>query len=109
MRAVFLFLLCSIIPVLALIFDVSYFGARVTEASVTEGLESILLACASLCFFLLGQKVSRVSITAYVLALAGLVALIREQDFWLDRLIYHGAWLPFASVVLVIALGLLVW
>lgn len=103
MRLALLLILPCILPVLALLFDISSLGYGVGEQSATEFLQSLSLLLAILCLIALAIKNSLLRHVAIIMAFLGVIAFIREQDAYFD-IIYHGAWLPFALMVLALIL-----
>ncbi|MFA8434790.1 MAG: hypothetical protein ACEPOZ_09775 [Marinifilaceae bacterium] len=76
---------------------------KFTEASYTEWMQAVCLLLTSLLFLWTGWLESNRRAFAFLMSGGALMAAIREFDWWFDA-IYHGAWLPFAMVVLLIVL-----
>ena len=78
---------------------------KFAEGSATEWMQQLFLLLTSLTFILLGVRSKSHKAIAFLFGGGALVALIRELDIYFDH-IYHGAWFPFAIVVLASAVFL---
>ncbi len=82
-----------------LIIDGSKFG----ETSMTELLQELYLFLTALIFFISGYRNQNYRSIAYLMCGGAMLALIREFDFYFDK-IYHGVWFPFAIIFLLLTL-----
>ncbi len=80
-------------------------GSKFGETSMTELLQELYLFLTALIFFISGYRNQNYKAIAYLMCGGAMVALIREFDFYFDK-IYHGAWFPFAIVFLLLTLFL---
>ncbi|MDE5417493.1 hypothetical protein L3049_05680 [Labilibaculum sp. DW002] len=80
-------------------------GIKFGEGSSTEWMQQLFLLLTSLTFILAGIRSKSHKAISYLFGGGALVALIRELDVYFDQL-YHGAWFPFAMLVLAIAVFL---
>lgn len=78
-------------------------GIKFGESSYTEMMQEFYLLLTSLVFFVVGIRNQQYKAISYLMSGGAMVALIRELDVYFDQ-IYHGAWFPFALVVLLLAL-----
>lgn len=78
-------------------------GIKFGESSYTELMQEFYLLLTSLVFFVVGIRNQQYKAISYLMSGGAMVALIRELDVYFDQ-IYHGAWFPFALVVLLLAL-----
>ncbi|MFA9370821.1 MAG: hypothetical protein ACERIH_03855 [Labilibaculum antarcticum] len=78
-------------------------GAKFGESSQTEWMQELFLLLTSLIFILAGFRSKSHKAISYLFGGGAFVALIRELDVYFDQ-IYHGAWFPFAMLVMVVAL-----
>lgn len=78
-------------------------GGKFGEASRTEWMQQIYLLLTSLIFILAGVRSNSHKAISYLFGGGAFVALIREFDFYFDK-IYHGAWFPFAMFVLLLSI-----
>ncbi|WP_434763307.1 hypothetical protein [Vibrio fortis] len=88
----------GIIVNLALRIDYVLIGGELSELSVTEALEQLLLLVSSLSFMYMAKHHSQVKHAAMLMSAFFAVMLIRELDFWFD-IIAHGAWVYPAILV----------
>jgi hypothetical protein len=88
----------GIIVNLALRIDYVLIGGELSELSVTEVLEQLLLLTSSLSFLYMAKHTSQVKHAALLISAFFAVMLIRELDFWFD-MITHGAWVYPAILV----------
>jgi hypothetical protein len=80
-------------------------GLKFGEGSFTEYMQEVYLFLTSLIFLLVGFRSKSHKAISYLMGGGAMVALIRELDAYFDQ-IYHGAWFPFALVILVVTLFL---
>ncbi|RUT78192.1 transporter [Ancylomarina longa] len=80
-------------------------GMKFSESSSTEWMQEIYLLLTSMVFIAAGIVSKKHKAISYLMGGGALVALIREWDAYFDQ-IYHGAWLPFAVVILLITIVL---
>ncbi|BAX78933.1 transporter [Labilibaculum antarcticum] len=78
-------------------------GLKFGESSQTEWMQELFLLLTSLIFILAGFRSKSHKAISYLFGGGAFVALIRELDVYFDQ-IYHGAWFPFAMLVMVVAL-----
>ncbi|PKQ63145.1 hypothetical protein BZG02_10305 [Labilibaculum filiforme] len=80
-------------------------GLKFGENSQTEWMQELFLLLTSLIFILAGIRSNSHKAISYLFGGGAMVALIRELDVYFDQ-IYHGAWFPFAMVVLLVSVFL---
>lgn len=80
-------------------------GMKFGEGSLTEYMQEAYLLLTSLVFLFAGLRSKSHKAISYLMSGGALVAFIREMDVYFDQ-IYHGAWLPFAVVILLFTLFL---
>jgi len=80
-------------------------GIKFGEGSATEWTQEVYLLLTSLIFIFAGIKSKNHQAISYLMGGGAMVAFIREFDVYFDQ-IYHGAWFPFAMLVLAISVFL---
>lgn len=78
-------------------------GRKFVETSYTEWTQEAYVLLTALAFLFTGKRYEALRPIAYFLGGGFLVVLVREMDAYLD-LIYHGAWLPLALLILAFTL-----
>lgn len=78
-------------------------GSKFGESSMTELLQESYLLLTILLFLVSGIRNQHYKAIAYLMSGGAVLALIRELDFYFDK-IYHGAWFPFAMIILVLTI-----
>lgn len=88
----------SIFVNLSLRVDFTLLHHGLSESSMTELAQSLMLAVTSLAFFLLAQRNRSIRHASILISGFFAVLFIRESDVWFD-LIFHGAWVIPALLV----------
>jgi len=83
-------------------------GAKFSEQSITEIMQSIFLLFSSGIFLLAFFRNRQFAPMSLALFAFSLSSLIREQDAFLDRLLYHGSWKIFVLPLLAYTLYFLI-
>lgn len=98
------------VTVLCLWLDLNFFRDRVSELSVTEIVQELVLAVIIVIHFRLARKYTALRLSNILIGGLFLAMLIRELDAVFD-LIAHGSWVWFAlaSTAAALALPLLKW
>lgn len=78
-------------------------GRKFIEASFTEWTQEVYVLLTALIFLATGKRFESLRPIAYFFGGGFLVVLVREMDAYLD-VIYHGAWFPFALLILAVTL-----
>ena len=74
-------------------------GRKFVETSFTEFTQEAYILLTALIFLFIGKRFESLRPIAYFGGGGFLVVLVREMDAYLDA-IYHGAWFPFALLIL---------
>ncbi|MGR5210716.1 hypothetical protein ACPV4A_09200 [Vibrio rotiferianus] len=92
----------SILVNLSIRVDYVLLGSGLGEASITQTLQLVMLACASWSFYHVSEQDAHLSHAAILISGFFAVLMIRELDYWFD-MIRHGSWVFPALAVTTLA------
>jgi len=93
----------SLLTILCLRLDYYFYGTAISEKSITECVQQILLGITTIAFFRISIENSQLKHAALLISGFFLVLFIRELDFWFDY-IEHGFWIYPALITAAIAI-----
>ena len=101
----FIFTLTHIIALEGFVFGVD---SQYSEASLTESLQAIFVLVSALLFLLAAYFNQRLKAVGASLACLMLMFFIRENDSYLDKFIFDGAWQTLVTILL-LSISLYLW